>query len=65
MGAWFGMSIQVCLEMMMEVCGGYGWGGDMDGLTLESGLMYRLMRRKISMAKSCIDGERVWFSMGV
>ena len=33
-----------------------------DGLHFESGLMYRLIRR-IYVAKSCIGGERVWFSM--
>ena len=32
---------------------------------LGSGLMCLLMRRRISMAKSCICGERVWFSMGL
>ena len=29
---------------------------------LGSGLIYRLMRRTISMAKSCISGESVWFN---
>jgi hypothetical protein len=37
----------------------------MGGLSLDSGVMYRLMRRKKSMAKSCIDEQRAWFSMGV
>ena len=28
-------------------------------------LRYRLMRRRISVAKSCIGGERMWFLMGL
>ena len=30
---------------------------------LASGLMYRLMRSRVYVAKSCIGGEWVWFSM--
>ena len=36
-----------------------GRGGVMGGLCLGSGLMYRLMRRSVSVAKYCIGGERV------
>ena len=32
---------------------------------LGSGLTYWLTRRKISMIKSSIGGERVWFLMGL
>jgi hypothetical protein len=39
--------------------------GVVGGLCLESGLMYSLMRRRIFVAKSCIGGEKVWFSVGL
>ena len=41
--------------------------GLVGGSRLGSDLMYWLMRRRrrISMAKSCIGGEKVWFSMGL
>ena len=39
--------------------------GVVGSLHLESGLMYQLMRRRISVAKFCICGERVWFPMGL
>ena len=39
------------------------------GLHLRSGLMYRLISKnfffKKSVAKPCMGGERVWFSMGL
>ena len=35
------------------------------GLCLGSGFMNQLTRRKISVAKSCNGGERVWFLMGL
>ena len=39
--------------------------GVVGGLHLESGLMYWLMRRRIFVARSCIGGEKVWFSVGL
>ena len=39
--------------------------GVMGGLRLGGGLKYQLINKRISMTKSCIDGERVWFLMGV
>ena len=39
--------------------------GVVGGSHLGSGLMYQSMKRKISMAKSCIGGERVWVLMGL
>ena len=40
-------------------------GGVVGGLRLESDLMYRLMRKRISMAKSRTSGESVWILMGL
>jgi hypothetical protein len=39
--------------------------GVVGGSHLGSRFMYWLMRRRISMAKVCMGGERVWFSMGL